>query len=366
MKDVEDSRCSTLATAVFAAGDRRFDAADIVEAAWFRGDLPPLWQEFLAGIAGERRAEEDGLEPEGEALQNLSEDVRYKHDLITAEETETWLTARNLTLDNLTAYAHRRFWREHTAAPALPADLGYLEATPEQREQFIGDLFFGGQLDELARQLSWRVAGSVATIPSDPALSNRLEAERARFSQRTASDPGKLSQWLGQLGRDGPWFESQLAQESSHRWNCDQASTTENRARTLANLRLPLTCFEVELMDLESADAVSEACFCLSTDGLSMDELAGQEHNRVERREILLEEFPEELQQQFLSAESGHVLPLITTDDRFQVCRVVNKREPALADEKVLARVDAELLAGHFENLVTKQIVWLIGPNAAA
>jgi hypothetical protein len=366
MKDGEDSQCSTRALAVFAAGDRHFNATDIVEAAWFRGDLPPLWQEFLIGIACERRAEEGGLEPEGEALQTLSEDVRYKHDLITAEETETWLTARNLTLDNLTEYARRRFWREHAATPPLPEDIGYLEATPEQREQFIADLFFGGQLDELARRLSWRVAGSVATIPSAPASSNRLEAERARFSQRTASDPGELSQWLGQLGRDGPWFETLLAQESGHRWNCDQASTPENRARTLAALRLPLTCFEVELMDLESADAVREACFCLSTDGLSMEELAGQEHNRVERREILLEEFPEELQQRFLSAESGQVLPLITADDRFQVCRILKKREPALADEKVLARVDAELLAAHFGNLVTKQIVWLIGPNAAA
>ncbi len=366
MKDVENSQCSTLAVVVFAAEERRFDVTDIVEAAWFRGDLPPLWQEFLAGIAGERRAEEDGLEPESDALQTLSEDVRYKHDLITAEETETWLTARHLTLDNLTAYAHRRFWREHTVAPAPPADLGYLEATPEQRERFIGDLFFEGQLDELARRLSWRVAGSVTTVPSDPALPQRLEAERARFSQRTASDPAKLSQWLAQLGRDGPWFETLLAQESGHRWNCEQVSTPENRVRTLAALRLPLTCFEVELMDLESADAVREACFCLSTDGLSMEELAEQEHNQVERREILLEEFPEELQQRFLSAESGQVLPLITTDDRFQVCRILKKREPALADEKVLARVDAELLAGHFGNLVAKQIVWLIGPDAAA
>ena len=176
----------------------------------------------------------------------------------------------------------------------------------------------------------------------------------------------KLLQWIKLLGRDGPWFEDLIEQESRHGWDCAQIRTPENRARTLAVLRLPLTRFEVELLDLESADAVREACFCLTADDMSMEELATQEQYRIERREFLLEEFPEELQQRFLSAESGQVLSLITADDRFQVCRILNKREPTLADEKVLARVDAEIMAGHFVNLVSKHIVWLIGPKAAA
>ncbi len=351
---------------VFTAGDKRFGATDIVDAAWFRGDLQPLWQEWLVGMACEQRADEEGLKPDPEALQALSEGVRYKHDLITAEETEAWLISRNLTLDDLTDYSHRRYWREHAIAPSPAADIDYLSAAPDLRKIFIQDLLFGGKFDELIRLLSWRAAGSVATDLPDPALSDRLEAERARFFQRTASDPGKLSKWLEQLGRDGPWFETQIEQESGQRWNCDQLRTPDNRARTLTELRLPLTCFEVEMMDLESADAVREACFCLNTDGLSMEELAGQEHHRIERRQVLLEDFPEALQQQFLSAETGQVLPLITSDGRFQVCRILHKREPALADAKVLARVDAELLAAHFGNLVAKHIVWLIGTNAPA
>jgi hypothetical protein len=120
------------------------------------------------------------------------------------------------------------------------------------------------------------------------------------------------------------------------------------------------------MMDLESADAVREAYACLNTDGVSMEALAGQEHYRIEKREVLLEEFPEELQQRILSAESGQVLQFITPDDRFQVCRILNKREPALADEKVLARVDAELTAAHFKNLVSKNIVWLLERGSPA
>ena len=351
---------------VFAAGDERIDATDVVDAAWFRGDLQPFWREFLAGIACERLADEEGSEPGSEALQTLSEDFRYAHDLITAEETDAWLISRNLTLNDLTGYANRRYWRERAIAPSQVPEIVYLNAEPDLRERFLQDLLFGGRFDELVRLLSWRVAGSVATVMPDHALSGRLEEERTRFFQRTALAPGRLSEWLQRLGRDGPWFETLLEQESRYGWNCDQVRTAENRARTLAALRLSLTCFDVEMMDLESADAAREACLCLTADGLSMEALAGQEHYWIEKRELLLEAFPQELQQRFLSAESGEVLQFITSADRFQVCRILNKREPAMGDESVLARLDAELIATHFGNLVSKHIVWLLERGSPA
>lgn len=366
MNDDERNRASPLAIMVFTAGDRRFNAADIVDAAWFRGELQPLWREFLAGRAGERRAEDEGLMPDSEGLQTLSNEVRYQHELITAEETEAWLTLRNLSLDDLTNYTHRRYWRERAAPPSQTADAEYPDATPEQREMFIGDLMFGGNFDELTRRLTWRLAAPFATGPTDPIFSDRLEVERSRFVQQVASDNATLAERLGRLGRNGSWLESQIELEAAFGWSCEQVCTPKNRARTLAILRLGLTHFEVELIDLESADALREACFCLTSDGLSMEELAAQEHCRVERRGILLEEFPEGQQQQFLSAQTGQVLPLITPDERFQVCRILNKREPDLADEKVRARIDEELIAAHFDNLVSKHIVWLIRPNASA
>jgi hypothetical protein len=162
------------------------------------------------------------------------------------------------------------------------------------------------------------------------------------------------------------WFETLIEQEAGYRSTCERLSTAENRARTLAALRLQLTRFEVELMDLESVDAVREACLCLTADGLSMETLAGQEHCRIEKRELLLEALPEELQPEFLSSERGKVLQLITSDERFQVCRIAAKREPALTDQDVLARIDGELITAHFNNLVSKHIVFLLerGPPA--
>ena len=118
-------------------------------------------------------------------------------------------------------------------------------------------------------------------------------------------------------------------------------------------------------MDFDSADAVREACLCVSAADISMEELAGQEHRLIERRQLLLEDLPEDAQQQFLSAEPGHVLPFITQGERFQVCRIAEKREPALSDASVCARVDADLRTGHFGNLAANHIVSAVAPPSA-
>jgi hypothetical protein len=64
-------------------------------------------------------------------------------------------------------------------------------------------------------------------------------------------------------------------------------------------------------------------------------------------------------------AEPGHVLPFITEGERFQVCRIAEKREPALSDASVCARVDADLRTGHFGNLAAKHIVSAVAPPSA-
>lgn len=345
---------------VFSAGDQRFSVVDMVVAAWFRGDFQALWQEFRSGADGEQLAAEEGLEPESEVLQALSDKFRAEQDLITAEETEGWLGARGLTLSDFNDYFHRQYWRQHTTTPSPQTDVNYPNASPDDQQLFMKDVLFSNKFDDLARRLCWPVTVSVGIDHPATPSTDKLEAERTRFFQRTGLQAEQLSECLGLIGRDRAWFETQVELEAGYRGYCERIFTPANRARTLAALRLPLTRFEVEIMDLESEDAVREAVLCLAADGLSMEELAEQEGYVIEERQLLLEEFSEEVQQRFLSSETGRVIQLIDSDNRFQLCRVISKREPTLADEKVLKRVDAELLASHFGNLVSKHIVWLI------
>ena len=256
--------------------------------------------------------------------------------------------------------------RPPATTPSPSAKVNYANASPDDRQLFSKDVLFSGKFDNLVRRLSWPVAASVVADRPETPSPDRLEAERTRFFQRTDSQPEQLSESLRLIGRDRAWFETLVELEAGYQGHCDRLFTPVNRVRTLAALRLPLTRFEVEMIDLESEDAAREAFLCLDTDGLSMEELARQEGYVIEKRQLLLEEFPEEVQQRFLSSETGQVLQIIDSDNRFQLYRVLDKKEPALADEKVLKRVDNELLASHFGNLVSKHIVWLIGRDTPA
>ena len=74
---------------VCACGTQEYTAGDAVDAAIFRGELEEKWQAFLRHVAAEERADELELELDESAISAAAEEFRYRHDLITAEETES-------------------------------------------------------------------------------------------------------------------------------------------------------------------------------------------------------------------------------------------------------------------------------------
>src|SRR5689334_19277478 len=82
---------------VLIRGDREFTVRDILEYEWFLGELRAAWSELMNSIACEEGASELDLEPDDEVLNSMSEEFRYARDLLTVEETEGWLHARDLT-----------------------------------------------------------------------------------------------------------------------------------------------------------------------------------------------------------------------------------------------------------------------------
>jgi hypothetical protein len=119
-------------------------------------------------------------------------------------------------------------------------------------------------------------------------------------------------------------------------------------------LRLPLTRFETEVIELESRDAAREALFCVQQDGMSLEEVAAEGRYPYRRSEFLLEHLPADVQQRFLSSSAGDVLEPIARGDGFELCRVVNKIEPQADELGVKSRIDQRLLDRHFSELITK------------
>jgi hypothetical protein len=143
---------------LFRVGEVSHNVRDVVDAAFFRGELDAPWQEFLRALACEKQAADEGREANDDAIDSAVQTFRYDHDLITAEETERWLADRGLTLSDFGEYFTRRFWGE--AIDTRPADgINHYAAPAEMRELFVPELMLSGELGRMANASAgvWRL-----------------------------------------------------------------------------------------------------------------------------------------------------------------------------------------------------------------
>lgn len=336
---------------VCACGTQEYTARDAIDAAIFRGELEEEWQKFLCHVAAERRADELELELDESAISAAAEEFRYRHDLITAEETEAWLANRGLTFDDFSNYFARQYCVAALDEISSPEQIGYTRAAPELRGLFVAELIFSGILETMTTKLMWRLA---ARCTGKESTSEAIAAEKRKFLHRINIEPAQLSHWLEELGRDSQWLNEMLAIEAAYRAHCDALLVPEARQRQLMALRLHLTRFEIELMELESHDAAKEALFCVREDGMSMEEVATEGRYPYRVADFCLEEVPADAQQKYLSVSPGHVLGPIPHGDGFELCRIIKKIEPRLEDPMVKSRVDQRLLEQYFSDLTAK------------
>jgi hypothetical protein len=326
-----------------------------IDAALFRGELEPLWQNFLQRVAAQHKVDDEELALDDGAIERAAEQFRYDHDLITAEETEQWLACRGLSLDEFSEYFLRRAAVEAADEDLALEEIDYLAASDDLRQMFAGELILSGELDWLANALSWRLAIAAATA-SDQVDPAQIDAEREEFFERTGLKNDDVPEWLEKLGRDNDWFEQMLRMESEYQRRCASLLTPHARQRELISLRLPLTRFETEVIELESRDAAQEALFCVREDGMSMEEVAVEGRYPYKTLSFLQEDIPEDLQPKFLSVHAGDVLEPLTRGDAFELYRITSKVEPQADDPALHERVDQILLNRHFSELTSRYI----------
>ena len=336
---------------VCACGTHEYTARDAIDAAIFRGDLQEQWQTFLCHVAAEERADELELELDESAISAAAEEFRYRHDLITAEETEAWLANRGLTFDDFSEYFARQYCASAVEEGYSPEQIGYTSADTELRGMFMAELILSGALEgmtmKLMRRLAARCAGKEPT-------SETIAVEKQKFLHRINVEPPQLAHWLDELGRDLQWLDEMLAIEAAYATHRDTLLAPEACQRELMSLRLRLTRFEIERIELESRDAAKEALFCVREDGMSMEEVATEGGYPYRRAEFLLEDVPADVQQKYLSVSQGDLLEPMPRGDGFELCRIISKREPRLEDPIVKSRVDQRLLDHYFSDLTSK------------
>jgi hypothetical protein len=156
-----------------------------------------------------------------------------------------------------------------------------------------------------------------------------------------------------------------VAIESAYRQRCRSVLLPQAYKNEISLLRLPLTRFETEVIELESHDAAQEARFCVTEDGMSMEEVASEGRYPFRNVDFLLEDLPPDLQQLFTSVSPGELLSPMPRGDGFELCRVIKKTEPDTEDPAVQERVEQRLLNRHFSELSSKHVERRLGAVVA-
>jgi hypothetical protein len=215
----------------------------------------------------------------------------------------------------------------------------------------------------MTSDLMWRLAARCAGKEPTP---DAILAEKRNFLHRNGVESAQLANWLEQLNRDSQWLDEMLAIEAAYRKHCNTLLVPEARQRELMALRLPLTRFETEVIELESRDAVQEALFCVREDGVSMEEVAAEGRYPYRRVDFVLEDLPVDAQHRFLSVSTAALLEPIARGDGFELCRIIKKIEPQPDDPSVKSRIDKRLLDRHFSELTSKYTQRRLGTSIPA
>ena len=340
---------------IFSSGERGFTAKEVVDCAFARGEIDSLWKEFLRVAECDRLANERELELDDSALDSAAIAFRYKHDLITAEETERWLEDRGVSLAEFSEYFARQYWGRSYSGTLDPPKSSYQKASPEEKDLFLVDLILSGSLDRMAERLSYRVAAQ-----ADEAGDNKVNVddERARFLAAAKIHRAELADWLEQLGRDQEWLDETLAAEAVYQQRVSQILSEQALQKELAPMQLNLTRFQLETVEVDSRNAAAEVVACVRNDGMEMSEVAEESRYPFHRSEVLLEDIPLEQQQRFLSVKAGTLFDPIPRGDAFEVWRVKTRTEPSLQDPLIRARLESRIVDRCFNELLSKYVDW--------
>ena len=176
---------------VFEVRGRTYTLGHVFSAAAFGGWEGDFWKELERGLACAAYAGDEGFEIDSAVLQESADQFRYQRNLVTAEETERWLSDHDVDEDDLVGWLERRYWLERFTREERRIGDSYTPAPSVLTDVLWPEVVFSGCLGPLAIPLARRVATDAAVHDNGTAAAQtiRLQLRRRRSSNGPDADP---------------------------------------------------------------------------------------------------------------------------------------------------------------------------------
>lgn len=315
---------------VFGVGDDEYRWSDVEAAARAWGDWAALESGVRRILACIERLRDTPEAPGDAEVEEAANEFRYARDLLSAEDMEGWLDARNLTSDE---------WMEHVLGALAVSRCDGLD--PDEPRPDVPDAGVerfarieaacGGSRERWARKLAGRAAiaaaeddsGVSASDESVPERLARLDAAFERFRER-ALTPAAIRDQVAVRHLD--WIRIRGSRAS-----------------------------------FGSEAAAREAVLCMKEDRRPLREVAADAGREADDVTICVDEIDPAARDRFLGARVQGVVGPIPAGDAFEVFEVLEKILPSAQDAQIRDRAKAEILRRAVDREIADRVRWAAG-----
>lgn len=332
-----------LSAVALAVEGRELTGRDLLAAGVASGRWQRLESELSEGLGL--------LAAQGPTRADIAEEVRVfrlERRLLSAEDMRAWLHARGLAISDVNGVAARAVAHRRGGTPlAVTAAEVAAALSPEA--------ICNGVVFELGWWLADRLLSAKATAASvEPiALEDHRIQRLALAEARTVAGARSWESGLDRARRLA-WI---AALDDAHRpWEASVTGTREV-ARRLRERELDWCRFELDELRLGSRGAAAEAARQLAEGG-DPRQVAAAAGVPITDRHVVLADAPPQLARALVGAVVGDVAGPWSDGSEHVVARVRERQAPEDADEQLLARARAELLAEAAERLRAGKVRW--------
>lgn len=315
---------------IFTVGELEFGWQEIRLAAQIWGEWQPFFEQTRHSLACLGAATRDNRLPSAGAVREAANAFRYAHNLISAEDANRWLARWQMSVEDWMNYLRAQLLRE-TCDQRL-RDL--LTTSPVSDEEVTGVIKNHAVCADRLRDWAVKLAG------------------RAAIAARNCE--------AGELSASVSPHERIARIESAFECHRQQALTPKQIETKIADHRLDWIHFDCRYVWFGDKRIAREAAWCVSEDGLSIDEVADDACGIVQRWNFYLDEIAAPIRPQFLSARVGDWLGPLNLLEGFPLFSIVAKTLPAASDPEVRHRAEQAIVASFIEQAMNEGVRWAI------
>jgi hypothetical protein len=315
---------------MFTIANRNFGWSEIVIAAQVWDEWQPFIESVRQSFACLRRAMKNNELPQASELRQAATAFRYAHNLISAEETNHWLRRWEMTIEDWMNFLRGQLlqgcWAQHLDEIVA----AYPVSDQEVAEVIKCYAVCAGKLRDWAVKLAGRAA--------------------------LAAGSGELN--VGERFAIGSPDELIVSIEAEFKRQQKESITAKLIETKIAHHRLDWVRFDCRCLWFAEERIAREAAWCVSEDGLSLDEVANDAHGTIQPWKFYADEIEEPVRPYFLAARQGDLLGPLKIRQGFPLLSLLNKQLPVVDDPQIRTRAEQAIIASLMEQAMNRRVKW--------